>query len=45
MVMFKGAVSNFWETMLKVDRTEQHNTLVANQQMGVCPLMMGEERK
>jgi len=31
LVEIKGAVSNFWETLLKVDQTEQHNTLVANQ--------------
>jgi len=26
----KGAVSDFWKTLLKMDQTEQHNTLVAS---------------
>jgi len=29
---FKSAVSDFRENLLKVDQTEHHNTLVANQQ-------------
>jgi len=41
----KGAVSNFWEKLLRVDQTRQLNTLVANQQQGVCPFMMRKERK
>jgi len=28
---FKSAVSDFRENLLKVDQTEHHNTLVANQ--------------
>ncbi|XP_048019293.1 NAD-dependent protein deacetylase sirtuin-6 isoform X3 [Megalobrama amblycephala] len=39
----KSAIRDFRETLLKVDQTEQHNTLVANQQYGACPLMSGEE--
>ncbi len=38
----KGAVSDFWETLLKVDQTKHQNTLVANHQKGACSLMMGE---
>jgi len=43
MKVIKGTVSDFWETVLKVDRTNYHNTFVANQHQGACPLMMGEE--
>lgn len=31
-IEFKGAVSDFSETLLKVDRIERHYILVANQQ-------------
>ncbi len=31
LVYYKGAVSNFWEAMLKVGQTKHQNTLVANQ--------------
>lgn len=30
--LVKGAVSNFWGILLKVDHTEQHNKLAANQE-------------
>jgi len=45
-VTFIKCVGNdFWETLLKVDQTEDLNKLIANQQQGMCALMMGEERE
>jgi len=45
LCLFITQVSDFWDLLLKVDQTEQQNTLVVNQQWEVCPPMMGERER